>query len=90
MTVETVEPDGAEILRAIRLRLAKLAPFVEEARRLEVAAERLDGALGKLAGLPSPEAPYGLKADGTPRKRRPPRDPNYARKGWETRRNGGK
>lgn len=32
------------------------------------------------------EAPYGYKADGTPRKRRPPADPDYARRGWETRR----
>jgi hypothetical protein len=32
------------------------------------------------------EAPYGYKANGEPRKRRPPADPDYARKGWQTRR----
>lgn len=89
MTIETSAPDLREIRAAIIARLDELRPLVEEAERLERAEAALEKTLARLAseGNGGSEAPYGYKADGTPRKRRPPSDPDYARRGWETRRN---
>jgi len=69
-----------------------------EADRLNLAAERIRASALILEGKPSkrlrlvepeskPEAPYGYKADGTPRKRRPPKGgmAAVARRGWQTR-----
>lgn len=80
-------PDVNEIRAAISARMQHLKPLVEECERLEKAEAALDKAskLGLVGDL-EPAAPYGYKADGTPRKRRAPSDPDYARRGWETRR----
>lgn len=45
-----IEPDGEEILRAIRLRMDKLRPLVEECARLEQAETAISEALGALDG----------------------------------------
>lgn len=64
-----------EIHASIQARLAELAPLVAEIPRLERALEVLDAAHAENAGAwahaREAVAPYGLKADGTPYRRRP-------------------
>ena len=81
-----------QIHAAIRARLDELAPALAEHQQLTEALGRVRQTLGLSepssshpALLPDP-APLGYKADGTPRRRRAPADPDYARKGWQTRR----
>ena len=80
-----------KILDSIRTRRETLAPLVAEYVELVEADRKLTEIFGKLH-LPAgrrlravpeaqavPEAPYGYKADGTPRKRRPPSPEALAR-----------
>lgn len=96
MTVETNAPDITEIRAAIEARMQELRPLVEEHDRLEKAEAALERAMAKLNGgrravpsSPSAEAdvpaPYGYKADGTPRKRPAPSYEDMQRR-WATRR----
>jgi hypothetical protein len=72
--MRNVAKDAARILEEIRARLDVLRPDKDEHDRL-AAADRELLAVVKRFPLDEPmkdEAPYGYKADGTPRKRRAP------------------